>query len=454
MKRQKRVMATAVLTAFCLSLAPGNAMASDAISSVSIKVTLKTEAGDLLPDIQIEKTDGEAYVTGGGKQYKITDAEWVTSTTKKMTVGEEPKMNVTLTPSDEHDVYFKSSYEASKIRVTGGTYVSAKRKGSDLIITLRAKPIKGLYAEPEDVGWKDTRLGQAVWSKGDNTSGAYELWLYRGKKIILKKEQVKSTTYNFYPYMTEEGTYSYKIRSVPYKQDELKSGKKSDWVESDELVIRDRDVSDGTGKEADKVSGTQQGTNPQEGWTEQSGVWYYRYADGTMQADSWLVLDDVWYRFDTDGRMVTGWFLLDEDIYYMDSSGAMVTGWQKINNLWYYFYPDNGYEAPMGAAATGWQVVDGYYHFFNEQGAMQKGWINQAGRWYYLNELAGNLEGAMLKGWINRNGLTYYTGEDGVMVTGWQKIEGLWHYFDQNGVMAVNTVIDGFPVNEDGIWMQ
>lgn len=454
MKRQKRVMATVILTAFCLCLTPKNAAASDAIKSVSIKVTLKIEAGDRLPDIQIEKTDGEACVTSGGNQYKITDAEWVTSTTKDMTVGEEPKMNVTLTPSDEHDVYFKSSYEAARIRVTGGTYVSAKRKGSDLVVTLRAKPIKGLYAEPEDVGWKDTRLGQAVWSKGDNTSGAYELWLYRGKKIILKKEQVKSTTYNFYPYMTEEGTYSYKIRSVPYKQEELKSGKKSGWVQSDELVIRDRDVSDGTGKESDKASGTQESTGPKEGWDEQSGVWYYRYADGTVQANSWLVLDDVWYRFDQDGRMVTGWFLLDEDIYYMDSSGKMVTGWQKINNLWYYFYPDNGYEAPMGAAATGWQVIDGYYHFFNDQGAMQKGWINQAGRWYYLNELAGNLEGAMLKGWIIRNGATYYTGEDGVMVTGWQKIEGLWRYFDQNGVMAVNTVIDGFPINEDGVWEQ
>lgn len=454
MKQKKRVLAAAVMAAVCLSLIPDKTMATDSINSVSIKVGLKVEAGDRLPDIQIDKTDADAYVTSGGKQYKVIDAEWVTSTSKDMTVGEEPKMNVTLTPSDEYDAYFKSSYEASKVKVNGGTYLSARRKGSDLVVTLRAKAVKGLYAEPEDVGWKDTRLGQAVWSKGDNTSGAYELWLYRGKSIILKKEQVKATTYNFYPYMTEEGTYSYKIRSVPYKQEELKSGKKSDWVEADELVIRDRDVSDGTGKESDKLNGVAGNPEIKEGWDQQAGVWYYRYADGTVQANSWLVLDDIWYRFDQEGKMVTGWLLADGDIYYMDSKGAMVTGWNKIDNTWYYFYPDNGYAAPMGAAATDWQVINGYYYYFTSQGAMQKGWINQAGRWYYLNALQGSLEGAMLKGWITRNGYTYFTGEDGVMVTGWQKIDGLWRYFNQDGVMAVNTVIGGFPVNEDGVWVQ
>lgn len=452
MKRHKRILALAVLAAFCLCLTPDKAMATDAIGSVSIKVKLDIEAGDRLPNIKINETDGSAYVTAGNKDYTVREAEWITSTSKDITVGEEPKMSVTLTPSDESDAYFKSSYEASKIKISGGTYVSARRKGSDLVVTLKTNPVKGLYAQPEDVGWKDTRLGVAVWEKGDNTSGAYEVWLYMGKKVIFKKDLVKATTYNFYPYMTEEGTYHFKIRSVPYKQDELKSGKKSEWVESDELVIRDRDVSDGTGKESDKTGGTAANPEPKEGWEQQSGVWYYRYADGTVQSNSWMALDDVWYRFDETGKMVTGWYVLDEDIYYMAADGSMVMGWQKINNTWYYFYPDNGYAAPKGAAATDWQVVDGYYRYFTAQGAMVKGWINQAGRWYYLNELEGNLEGAMLKGFITRNGKTYYTGEDGVMLTGWQKIEGSWRYFYEDGTMAMNTVIDGFPVDEDGVW--
>lgn len=451
---KKRTMAMVILTAFCLCLIPEKVMATAAINSVSIKVGLNIEAGDRLPDIQIDKTSAECYVTAGSKEYKVTEANWVTSTSKDMTIGEEPKMNVTLTPSNESDAYFKSSYEATKIKVNGGSYVSAKRQGSDLVVTLRAKAIKGLYAEPEDVGWKDTRLGLAVWSKGDNTSGAYEVWLYQGKKIIFKKEQVTATTYNFYPYMTEEGTYSYKIRSIPFKQEELKNGKKSNWVESDELVIRDRDVSDGTGKEADRKADGTASTEPKSGWEQQSGVWLYRHKDGTLQTNSWMSLDNVWYRFDQNGKMVTGWFILDSDIYYLDTNGAMLTGWQKINNVWYYFYPDNGHEGPQGAAAVNWQVIDGYTYFFSNQGAMQKGWINQAGRWYYLNTIPANLEGVMMKGLFTRDEKTYYTGEDGVMATGWHQVDGYWRFFHQDGSMAVKTTVDGYSINEEGVWEQ
>lgn len=454
MKQRRRAIAVGILTAFCLCIIPDKVMATEAINSVSIKVKLNTEAGDRLPDISLDKADAECYVSAGSKQYSITEAAWVTSTTKNMTIGEEPKMNVTITPSSESDAYFKSSYEASKIKINGGSYISAKRQGSDLIVTFRAKPIKGLYAEPEDIGWKDTRLGQAVWSKGDNTSGAYEVWLYRGKKIVFKKEQVTTTSYNFYPYMTEEGTYSFKIRSIPFKQEELKNGKKSNWVESDELIIRDRDVSDGTGKQSDRKADGSGAQEPKDGWEKQSGVWYYRYADGTVRSNSWLALDNVWYRFDENGRMITGWFILGSDIYYMDANGAMLTDWQKINDTWYYFYPDNGHEAPQGAAATNWQVINGYYYFFNNQGAMQKGWLNQAGRWYYLNTIQANLEGAMLKGLFTRDQKTYYTNDDGVMATGWQQVDGYWRFFHQDGAMAVKTVIDGYSINEDGVWEQ
>ena len=454
MKQQKRLLSIGILTALCFCFAAQKAVASESINSISVKVELNIEAGDRLPDIKINSTDSDCYVTSGDKTYTVKEADWVTSTSKDITVGEEPRMNITLTPSDEYDAYFKSSYEASKVKIKGGSYVSARRDGSNMVVTITTNPIKGLYAEPEDVGWKDTRLGQAVWSKGDNTSGAYELWLYLGKKVILKKEQVTGLNYNFYPYMTEEGTYSYKIRSVPFKAEELKYGKKSSWVESDELVIRDRDVSDGTGKESSASTGTAESTSNSTGWQVQSGVWYYKYADGSAQTNSWLTLDNVYYRFDQDGKMITGWFLNNSDIYYMASSGAMVTGWNKIDNTWYYFYPDNGYEAPMGAAATGWQVINGYSFYFNSQGAMQKGWVNQANRWYYLNNVQGSVEGAMLKGLFTRNGQTYYTGEDGIMMTGWQKVDNYWRYFNEDGTMAVSTTVDGYQINEDGVWVQ
>ena len=72
------------------------------------------------------------------------------------------------------------------------------------------------------------------------------------------------------------------------------------------------------------------------------------------------------------------------------------------------------------------------------------------------------------------NGKYYYIGNDGIMKTGWQQIDGQWYYLDQtgamqigwlksddgkwyflypNGAMAVNTVIDGRTIGEDGVWV-
>ncbi len=85
MKLQKRGLAIAILVAFSLCLFPEKAMATEAINSISIKVVLNIEAGDRLPDIQIDKTSGECYVTSGDKKYTVRDAKWITSTSKDMT---------------------------------------------------------------------------------------------------------------------------------------------------------------------------------------------------------------------------------------------------------------------------------------------------------------------------------------------------------------------------------
>ena len=40
-------------------------------------------------------------VTNSSRKYDITDAEWTTSTSKTMGVGDTPEMKVTLTPRDD-----------------------------------------------------------------------------------------------------------------------------------------------------------------------------------------------------------------------------------------------------------------------------------------------------------------------------------------------------------------
>ena len=81
------------------------------------------------------------------------------------------------------------------------------------------------------------------------------------------------------------------------------------------------------------------------GWKVVSGRWKYLEQNGEYVKSKWLLLDNIWYHFDSNGYMQTGWLLLGNTWYYLESSGAMVAGrWQWINGKCYYF-DNNGYMA-------------------------------------------------------------------------------------------------------------
>ena len=81
------------------------------------------------------------------------------------------------------------------------------------------------------------------------------------------------------------------------------------------------------------------------GWKVVSGRWKYLEQNGEYVKSKWLLLDNIWYHFDTNGYMQTGWLSLGNTWYYLESSGAMVAGrWQWINGKCYYF-DNNGYMA-------------------------------------------------------------------------------------------------------------
>lgn len=451
MKKLQKLLVSGIITGFFSLGLCYAAMATDAIVPVNLSVKVDVEAGDRLPDININEKEG-TYVTTTSQKFEIEKAEWAGSLDRDLKIGEEPRMNVTLVPLDETDAYFKTDYKSSEIKISGGTYVSSRKDGRDLVVTLKVKAITGIYDAPEDAYWKDTKLGTAEWEVGSNTSGAYEVQLYKGSKSVHKVDLVRGKSFNFYPYMTEEGVYKFKVRTVPYKEEEKSNGKKSDWVESGELNITARYVSDGTGRgsENDKKNNKEP---VKIGWVKENGIWYYYFTDGSFQQSGWLEMDDNWYLFGADGRMLTGWQILNGVWYYMADNGAMLTGWAKIGNNWYYLNP--GAEGIKGAMVSGWHSLDGSIYYFDNSGAMFKGWLLHENKWYYFNELEGSLEGAMFKGWINRGGKSYFTGKDGVMLTGWQEIGYNWYYFDPtDGAMAVNRTIDGFYVGEDGIWQK
>jgi hypothetical protein len=68
MKLQRKALAVGIISALCLCLTAQKVTATESINSVSVKVSLNIEAGDRLPDIKINQTDGECYVTSGDKK--------------------------------------------------------------------------------------------------------------------------------------------------------------------------------------------------------------------------------------------------------------------------------------------------------------------------------------------------------------------------------------------------
>ena len=313
------------------------------ISSVKITLDFDLEVGDDLPDIEI---DDNVRVSSGAR-YEIADADWSSSKNREVEIGETYALKVTLAVKDSDEYRFKGTYRSSNVSVSGGTFSSASRQdsGRELKLTLRTKPVKGEYEPPEDAYWRDSGLGNARWSKVDGAS-RYDVTLYRGSSKVYELTSYDGTSFNFYPWMTKAGTYSFKVRAVPKTGDDYAS------------------------------------------------------------KSSWQYISDQWYLFDKDGWMLTGW-----------------------------------------------QQVNGQYFYLNEGGNMATGWLNWNNRWYYLNPVSDGNRGMMIKGWYTINGYQYCFGADGVMLEGWNEVDGNWYYFYPGaGNKAVNTYIDGFYVDANGVW--
>ncbi|MEG7531276.1 MAG: N-acetylmuramoyl-L-alanine amidase family protein, partial [Hungatella sp.] len=343
-------------------------------------------------------------------KYQVSGAEWYSSTTKKVGIGEELKMKIYLNPGydDHYDYAFRGSYSANNITIKGGTFVSANKSNGELAVIVKLNGVKGQYLAPDEAYWKGSGYGNAVWSmyseNKDFASGAYDVYLYHGSSVKKRLEAYEGTSYNFYPYMTKAGTYHFKIRTVPKTEAAKKYGTKSEWVVSDEVYVGAESVSDGSGQTDDNGSGVS--PTGQVGWILQDAVWYYRYPDSTYQKDSWLKLKDKWYLFDKDGKMLTGW-----------------------------------------------QNKNGQTYFLKETGDMQTGWIKGGEKWYYLNPSPQGIEGAMCKGWVQMTDKIYYMDSTGAMVEGWHKVDDNWYYFyPQAGYRATNTYVDSFRIDENGIW--
>ncbi len=103
------------------------------------------------------------------------------------------------------------------------------------------------------------------------------------------------------------------------------------------------------------------------------------------------------------------------------------TGWIQDSNGWYYIKDDDS------RAAGEWLTLDGYDYWFDSNGYMATGWRRFTnGAWYYFRPHNGTMA---RNRWVEDGGAWYYLGDDGVLLTN-------------------TTTPDGYPVDENGIWIQ
>lgn len=405
------------------------------IPNVIISCTGRVEPNSILSELVVDTSGsgtGDINLAVSGIDYYIDDCSISGGSDRFVRVGDEIKIRVVLVPSDEETHAFSGTYSSSNVKINGGTYLSSAASKSSLTVTFKMNPVSGKLPGPESPGWRTGGAasapvaspegpgsgkgssgtgkssskvsGTARWSNPSGGTGYYEIWLYRGNTCIYKVEDYKGNSYDFYPYMTKEGTYYYKIRTVPHTAEQKKYAQRSDFEVSDELYIDAENVSDGR-KTDDGLKDT-----TTVGWVKSGTTWYYRYPNGNLKKNGWEKVNDKWYLFDREGKMLTGLQTITSGTYCLAATGEMLTGWRQIDKKWYFF------ESTAGSVSEGAMFKD---------------------RWIYEADKK-----------------TYYLGSDGIMCTGWKQIGDIWYHFDETGNLSRDTWIDTFYVDPEGKWIQ
>ena len=406
----------AILGVLAMSPAPVHASTTKKISSVSLHVKNRLEIGQSVNSEDVVDSDspddGEIGVWETSDHYEITSLKITNGTSKDLTVASAVKVRVVLEITDD-DYIFKSGFSKGSVNVSGPASCSGvSRKSDQLTVTLTMDGVRGQYDAPEDAYWRENHIGHARWVAPDAGSGHYEVMLKRGGQIVKRVTDTTDTSYNFYPYMTKAGTYTFRVRTIPSTDKQKKYGKNSDWTESEDWYLDADDVSDGSGAIWDDTTGG--GTSGQTallpageaGWYIENGFWYYKYPDGSIKKDGWELVSGKYYFFNDTGRMQTGWIQRPSGWYFLDPTGAMVTGWQDVSGTWYYFN-ENPNDLNYGVMVTNAYVdAGGHRAYLDGKGHRQSGWVQVGDHWSYFYPETGDMARSC---WID----TFYVDENG-----------------------------------------
>ena len=157
----------------------------------------------------------------------------------------------------------------------------------------------------------------------------------------------------------------------------------------------------------------------------------YYMADSRLPGARWATVQTgvkriggKWYSFNGYGAMRTGWFKNYNNLmcYYTSHGYAGKEGWRKHNEKWFYIKAN-------GIARIGWaKIGDDYYYLDKTKGGRRLYGPSPVGSKRYFFDSEGRR--AVTRGLKTYNGNYYYTYSD--------------------GTIAVNTTVNGFPVDKYG----
>lgn len=376
------VAAMTVVTALGMSM-PAFA-AREKIEVVRVELTGETPVAG-------EDVGSVSASVSGGAYYEISSSDGCYYTNDDDDVwerGSTPVVRVELTAKGDH--YF-GSMSKSKITISGlhGEYKSSKvlDGGAALQIDIKLRKVSGDLGDIEENYW-DGRT--ATWTDIDD-SDKYEVKLYRGSRTVTTVTTT-SDSYNFYPYMTNSGDYTFKVRAVSNSD-----GETSPWTDlSDEYYMNSSDVYTGSAPSTNPGTGTGGGPGVGggagidsnagvNGWNQNQYGWWFRLTDGSVVRNNWIFVDNNWFYMDGNGYMTSGLQLVEGRWYYMNpisdgTKGAMLTGFQNINGAVYFFNMIS--DGTRGAMLTGYQNINGNWYFFDVNTGVM--WANTSapnGKW-------------------------------------------------------------------------
>ena len=166
-----------------------------------------------------------------------------------------------------------------------------------------------------------------------------------------------------------------------------------------------------------------------------------------MLADGIVKIDAEWKFKKEDGSWAKSEFVTSKgNIYYIGEDEAAITGWHTIEDKLYHFDND-------GKLSKGLFSDDSGLYYIDKNGAQKDKWVTAGDKTYYFDG-----DGKAVSGWreidgteVSWRGQKFYNNKNGTVVTGWKKIGGKRYYFNDYGMMLINTTVDGYNINNDGV---